>query len=108
MGDGKDEGEGSLRFPEHILNSSLLTDGAPRALSTSSFPREQSAAFPFFRLLFVAARPGATVPVTGGLVEVWLSSLPGPPSSCVARCLVGKPALTPQPEPGEGSWEMNA
>lgn len=89
-------------FQEYVCASSLLTDGAPCPLSMSSFPRVQSVAFPFFGLPFMAARPGTTVPVMGNLVEVWLSSLPGPPSPCVTRCLVGKPALTPQPAPWGG------
>ena len=106
MDDGEDEAKGrghlTARFQEHILTSSLLVDGAPCPLSMSSVPQQPSASFPFFCLLFMAARPGATVPGMGGLVEVWLSSLPGPPSPCVTRCLAGKPALTPQPEPWRG------
>lgn len=92
----------SLRTSKNTLTSSLLVDGAPCPLSMSSVPQQPSASFPFFCLLFMAARPGATVPGMGGLVEVWLSSLPGPPSPCVTRCLAGKPALTPQPEPWRG------
>lgn len=56
--------------------------------------------------LHMAARPGATVPVMGELVDAWPSSLPGPPSSPVAvGCWVSQPAVTPWLRPWR-SWEV--